>query len=129
MQADCRRAIAYIAARLSLGRDVGEIYDPGTGAGHIYSGEFGQHAIRVYDYVRSCQLVGCRGALYDSAMRTPIQLCVTGHEFYGYDYACHRRFAGYVTESSVSFFDAAEGRWVLYRHRAGLPRSAAADGS
>jgi hypothetical protein len=106
MDANRRRALAYVAARLALHPALGAVCDPDTGLTHLYAGEVTPELIRAYDYARSPQLVGRWGALYDTGVRAPIQLCVHGRKFYGYDYLTHRKFDGDVGNERMSLYDA-----------------------
>lgn len=118
MNAERRCAIVCIAAMLRLKRDVWELVDESTGKRCIYSGQVSDSKIQVYDYQRSCQIVGQAGALYDSALRTAIQVSISGDDFYGYDYASHHSFSGHIGKARASLFDAAEGQCFEYRYGA-----------
>ena len=118
MNAECRCAIVWIAAMLRLKRDVWELVDESTGKRCIYSGEVSESTIQVYDYQRSCQIIGRAGALYDSALRNGIQVSVSGDDFYGYDYASHHSFSGRIGKARASLVDAANGQCFEYRYSA-----------
>jgi hypothetical protein len=112
MQADTRRAIAYIAGRAISGKTASSVYDYGEGGHHSFSGSVSAAAANVYD--SSCHVGGKLGSLYHYGHGSHLQLTLKDQSFTGYDYDDASHFSGDVRGSSVTVYDYATGTHHQY---------------
>lgn len=110
MSPNVRACVAYVAARLTSGRDATAIYDHSRSCHVLISGDVSPAEVSVYDYDRHCHFAGSGdGAggftIYDYGQRHHVALSITGGDFSGYDYRSGRHFQGSVSDSMVTLYD------------------------
>ena len=109
MNAQKRRAVAYIAGRLISGKSAGSVYDYATSSRYRIYGDVSPDFIQVFDDDRYSYIIG--GAtpaglsIFDYYTRQHINLKISGNDFYGYDMETSSYFSGTVNKSSVNLFD------------------------
>ena|SRR5438046_946256 len=119
MDARTRRAVAYIAGRLTSQRAASAIYDYETARYTNFSGSISPSNISVYDFDCGCHISGTRKnghlSLYHYGSAGHIDLEVRpGGSFLGYDYASGSHFNGTVKGKRVSLYDYSSGTYFNY---------------
>lgn len=99
-----RRAIAYIIGRMVTGNQCSTVYDCLSTSYHNLGGTVAGH-VNVYDYARSCSLIGTRTSIFDDGTGQYISLEVKGNSFSGYDYETSSFFSGSVNGGSINLYD------------------------
>lgn len=102
-----RRAISYISARLISGKISNIIYDYAHSSYFNFNGTVSNN-INIYDYSRSCYLVGNLNSIYDYGTNQYITIKIDGNRFNGYDYETGSYFHGIVNNNTIIFYDYAD---------------------
>jgi hypothetical protein len=109
-----RACVAYIAARMSTGRDSSAVYDYTERKHRLISGDVNENHVGVYDHARRAHISGGGRSLYDHTERCHISLNVNGTEFDGYEYKSQSHFQGTVQGNDVLFYDFKERKHYHY---------------
>lgn len=115
MNVPARASVAYVAARLSDGRNASSAYDFDRGRYVQLTGTVTDGNVNVYDFDRACFISGSGNSgnvtLYDFGTSAHVNLQVTpGGGFNGYDYSSGTFFNGTVLGRNVAFYDYEDGR-------------------
>jgi hypothetical protein len=114
MQAQTRRAVAYIAARIISNRNASAVYDYGEGKYFSIDGQINGAVVSVFDYSEHCHVDGTLPDLYHYGNQRHIEVKVNGRSFEGYDYDSKKHFAGNVNGQSISLYDYEHGKYFNY---------------
>jgi hypothetical protein len=115
MQAELRRAVAYIGGRMISDSTATSVYDYDAGSYFSIDGEVSTTRVNVYDYSRSCYLDGNPPSLYDYGQSQFFDLELKGgQKFSGYDYGSSSFFDGEVKGDAVSIYDYGTGNYHDY---------------
>lgn len=113
MNADTRRAVAFIAGSSASGQRTTSVYDYSVGRHTSFSGQVGAQ-VSVYDYDARCHISGRLPSLYHYGASAHLTLKVVGTTFDGYDYATSSHFSGTVRGRSISLYDYGESGYFNY---------------
>jgi len=113
MNAETRRAVAFIAGSLVSGQRRASVYDYSVGHHTSFSGQVGER-VSVYDYDAGCHISGNLPSLYHYGASAHLTLKVVGTKFNGYDYATSSHFNGTVRGRSISLYDYGEAGYFNY---------------
>lgn len=119
MNLESRSSMAYIAARLSDGRNASSIYDYDRAQSISITGTVTDTNVNVYDFARSSYITGHgnngRYSLYDYGNSAHVDLRMGKNgRFTGYDYGSNSHFNGTVRGRSVSLYDYADSQYHNY---------------
>jgi hypothetical protein len=119
MDAPTRRAVAYIAGRVTSQRAVSAVYDYEAGRYTNFSGNISPSNISVYDFDCRCHISGTQKnghlSLYHHGSAGHIDLNLRpGGSFSGYDYASSSHFSGTVKGTNISLYDYSSGKYFNY---------------
>jgi hypothetical protein len=115
MDAELRRAVAYIAGRMISGSTATSVYDYDAGSYFSIDGEVSTSRVNVFDYSRSCYLDGNPPSLYDYGRGQFFGLELkVAQKFSGYDYGSSSFFDGEVKGETISIYDYGTGNYHDY---------------
>ncbi len=119
MNAASRSCVAYVAARLSNGRNASSVYDFDRSKHISFTGTVTDTNVNVYDFDRSCFITGHGNngtyTLYDYGNSAHINLKIgEGGHFTGYDYGSSSFFNGTIRGRTVSLYDYGDSRYHNY---------------
>ena len=116
------RAVAYVAGRLTSGRDAPGLVDRVSGAGSSFTGDVDPARVSVYDRTLDCWVVGRShdgGPLWLFHQETMRYLTLVAERpglFTGTDWSTHHTFDVLVAvEGNIEVLDHQTGRWRRYR--------------
>jgi len=104
VQADVRRAMAFIAAKLN-GSLATSVYDYSESKHFLFSGSVGTDHVSVYDHTQNCHVTGTLPVLFHHGRRQHVDMDLDGNQFSGLDHGTGSRFEGSVSGRMVSLFD------------------------
>jgi hypothetical protein len=118
MEAQVRRAVAYIAGLL-ISREAAEaLYEPTSGRSYPMRGTAKDSYVKVYDPSCRCYIsgnfYGLTYSLYHDGTSAHIELKITDNRFSGYEFASASQFDGNVTDRSITLYDFKDGNYYHF---------------
>lgn len=104
MDENKKACIAYIigVSENSLSTTV---YDYGTGTFSSYSNTGRGDNFQIYDFKRSCYVMGHLSGLYDFGTSSYININKSNNSFSGYDFGTNSYFSGTISGNVVTIYD------------------------